>query len=405
MFSPSAPISFSVELTNACPNSCQGCANSWNKKHQESLKDWKTVLDRIAPPEHRQKYAELIRLTGGEPTLHKDFPAIIEYIDSFDIDYAVFTSGRWQNDLLPLFISCNNLTGLLISLHGKDAPTHDAFVQSANAFEETCITIQRATEAGIEVFTNSVLTQDVCEQLDDIIALSQKLGANYAVFNRYLGPPHRQEPADSTLRDTIAAIEKYQGQGIQCRMGNSVPPCFIETTSEGANSGIEHCVISPQGWVRPDSTMPYVFGNLFEDSIETIWKSKEAESYRNALPDTCLQCVALPQCRGGYRLPTEKEQAFQPDRLMREPLTQVPVHQVDLNLQWKPIPLFKNIRKEGFGYLITRYNYSIPASEHAYPLLTKIDGTMTLAQLEDQFGTDCLDFIGYLYQNRFVHFQ
>ena len=397
MFYPSTPISISVELTYACPNSCQGCANALSKNKQEQLQDWKLLLDRIAPPEHRSKYAE--------PTLHKDFPAIIKYIDSFDIDYAVFTSGRWQNDLLPLFKSCNNLTGLLISLHGKDAATHDPFVQAKNAFAEACTTIQRVTEAGIEVFTNSVLTKDVCEQLDDIITLSQKLGANYTVFNRFLGPPHHQEPDEETLRHTLAAIEEYQRQGVRCRLGNSVPPCFIETSSEGANSGIEHCVISPQGWVRPDSTMPYILGNLFEDSIETIWQAHKAQHYRESLPTPCLQCIALPQCRGGYRLPIRDGQEFQPDRLMKEPLTQIPIHQVDLNPQWKPAPLFINIRKEEFGYLLTRYNYSIPASPQAYPLLTAIDGTMTLAQLADQFGADCLDFIGYLYQNRFIYFQ
>jgi hypothetical protein len=132
--------------------------------------------------------------------------------------------------------------------------------------------------------------------------------------------------------------------------------------------------------------------------------SQKAKYYRESLPAPCLQCIALPQCRGGYRLPTE-DNLFQPDRRMREPLTQVPINQVELNPQWKPAPLFKNIRKESFGYLLTRYNYSIPASQQAYPLLAAIDGTSTLAQLENQFGEDCLDFIGYLYQNRFIYFQ
>ncbi len=404
MFSLSAPISFSVELTNACPNSCQGCANAWSKKHQKTLKDWKTAIDRIAPPKNRSKYAELIRLTGGEPTLHHDFQAIIEYVDSFGIDYAVFTSGRWKYDLLPLFEKQNNLTGLLISLHGADAETHNNFVQAENAFEETCETIRRATDAGIEVFTNSVLTGQVCKQLDDIIRVSQELGANHAVFNRYLGPPHPQEPDDSALRKAITSLDTYQDQGTNCSLGNNIPPCFIGSSAEGANSAIEHCVISPLGEVRPDSTMPYVFGNIFDEDIEIIWQSDKAVSYRSSLPKGCLQCAALPHCRGGYRLPLEN-QDFQPDRLMRGPLTQTPTHHISLTPQLKPTPIFKQIRKESFGYLITRYNYSIPISHEAHPLITALDGKTTLEQLEKKFGKDCLEFIGYLSQNRFIYFQ
>lgn len=315
----------------------------------------------------------------------------------------MFTSGRWQHDLLPLFKQQKHLTGLLISLHGADPETHNNFVQAENAFEETCKTIQRATNAGIEVFTNSVLTRQVCEQLDDIIRVSQELGANHAVFNRYLGPPHPQEPDDSALRKAISSLEKYKEQGVPCRLGNSVPPCFIESSAEGANSAIEHGVISPLGEVRPDSTMPYIFGNIFDEDIETIWKSDKAVSYRDSLPKACLQCAALPQCRGGYRLPTEN-QDFQPDRLMREPLTEAPSYHMSLDPQWKPTPLFKQIRKEPFGYLITRYNYSIPVSQQAHPLITALDGKTTLEQLEQRFGKDCLEFIGYLFQNGFVYF-
>jgi radical SAM protein with 4Fe4S-binding SPASM domain len=403
MFFPAAPISFSVELTYACPNRCRGCANVWHENRQESLADWKTLLDRIAPPSHRQKYAELIRITGGEPALHKDFPQIIEYLDSFDVAYAVFTTGRWQSDVVAVCRNRQNLAGLLISLHGSTAETHNAFVQSETAFAETCASIRQAAAAGIEVFTNTVLTRAACHQLEDIIALSQELGASCAVFNRYLGQPDpTMEPEEDVLRKAVASIEQQKRQGAPCRLGNCVPPCFADNSFDGANSGIEHCVVSPNGEVRPDSTMRHVFGNLFEQSIETVWQSEAAQQYRASLPETCLQCVALLSCRGGYRL-SSGEERFLPDPLMRQPITETSPCLVTLDPQSRPNPLF-NIRHESFGLLLTRSSYSLPVQPQALPLVAAIDGQKTVVQLQKQFGEDALDFIAYLYKNGFVCF-
>ncbi len=396
MFFPTAPISFSIELTYSCPNRCRGCANGWNTDRQQYLKEWKALLDAIAPPQHRQKYAELIRISGGEPTLHQDFQQIIEYLESFDVAYAVFTSGRWHKDILPVCRGKKNLMGLLVSLYGADAASHNSFVQAEGAFEETCVSIQRAVAAGLEVFSNTVLTQKNCEQVEELIALSQTLGASYAVFNRFLGPPNPLEPQEDTLRAALAFIEQQQRQGVHCRLGNTVPPCFMENSSDGANSGIEHCVIAPGGWVRPDSTMPYMLGNVLTQDIEAIWQSEQAQHYRASLPAECLHCAALSDCRGGYRLPTT-EQNFAPDPLMRKALPQLPARPLELDPLWKPRPLF-SLRKG----LVTRYSYSVPIDERAYPLLQALNGTTSLYDLQQRFGEDCLDFIGYLYHKRFI---
>ena len=247
------------------------------------------MLDRIAPLDNRRRYAELIRVTGGEPTLHHNFADIITYLDSFGVAHVTFTNGRWRNPgkVLETFQGCRNLIGLLISLHGSTADTHCEFVESSPAaFEETCETIRRATDAGIEVFTNTVLTAESCRELESIISLSGQLGASYAVFNRYLGKPHPLEPSEELLRQTILRIEELEAGGVACRLGDCIPPCFVRNSSLGSNGGIEHCAIAPNGDVRPENLTRYVFGNLFEQPIEAIWQSEQAQWYRRQMPRT-----------------------------------------------------------------------------------------------------------------------
>jgi radical SAM protein with 4Fe4S-binding SPASM domain len=292
----------------------------------------------------------------------------------------------------------------LVSLQGSTAFVHHAFTGSEErGFEETCVSIQRAADAGLEVFTNTVLTKYSCEQIEEIIELSRKLGAEYAVFNRYLGKANPIEPAEEQLRQAIRLIEQLQSEGVSCRIGNCVPPCFTENSSSGANAGIEHCVISPEGLVRPDNLTSFTFGNLFEQSIEEIWRSDKAQWYRSQIPEKCLKCVELPRCRGGARS-VAIEHGLEGDRLMKEPIRESQPETLEFDPEWKPIPYFM-IREESFGYLLYRYDWSVPVTNDAKPLLDALSGENTLAELHNQFGDAGLELIGHLYKEGCIEFK
>ncbi|MCI5149360.1 MAG: radical SAM protein [Candidatus Electrothrix sp. MAN1_4] len=405
MLFPSAPLSYAVELTYACNNSCTGCANIWGTRRQQVLTRWQDLFNRIAPPEHPDKYAELIRLTGGEPTLHPEFSRIVDHVDSLGIAHVLFTNGRWSNPLsiIDLYQKQKNCLGMLISLHGSSPAVHNALVGDNNAFAETCTNIRQAADAGIEVFTNTILSKDSCEQVEDIIHLSQELGAEYAVFNRFLGNDNPLQPTKEQLKQAVLLIEDLHKQGVSCRIGNCVPKCFAPNSTEGSNAGIEHCAISPEGLVRPDNLTSTVFGNIFEQPITEIWQSEQAQQYRQQIAPACLECVALSRCRGGDRS-AALEQGQQQDALMSEPLYETEPKTVHLDPGWKPIARFR-IREESFGYLVTRYNWSIPVAFTAKPLLDAMNGKKTLAEIQKQFGNEGLDLIGRLYQEDCLIFE
>ena len=399
MYFPSVPISFAVEITYECNNVCPGCANVLGKRRGEILQNWRQVFDTIAPPEDRHKYAELIRITGGEPTLHPEFSRIIAYIDTFGIAHATFTNGRWNDPdrIVATLQQCTNSAGLLVSLHGSTATTHNAFTGGDDtAFNEIRTNIRRATNAGLEVFTNTVLTKYNCDQIDEIIDLSQQLGADYAVFNRYLGKTHPVEPTEEQLYQALHHIEQLHKEGVPCRIGDCVPPCFLPNSSLGSNGGIEHCAISPLGDVRPENLTRYRFGNLFEQSLEEIWQSEDIRWYRQQIPKACFTCAELSRCRGGC-LSVIVEYGLEKDRLMKEPIRELRPDTIELAPDWKPVPYF-TVRQESFGYLLARYNWSVPVSSEAKPLLDAINGNHSLIQLQDRFGDDALEFIGQLYR-------
>jgi radical SAM protein with 4Fe4S-binding SPASM domain len=368
-----------------------------------TLHRWQELFERITPSSDRRQYAELIRLTGGEPTLHPDFPEIVKSIDTFGVAHVTFTNGRWPevDAVIATFQQCRHFMGLLVSLHGSTPETHGAFVGGdQQAFAETCRNIQRAAEAGLEVFTNTVLTRASCEQIEKIIRLSGELGAGCAVFNRYLGKSHPIEPSEDQLRRAILLIERLHGEGHSCHIGDCVPQCFVRNTSLGANGGIEHCAIAPNGDVRPENLTSYTFGNLFEQSIEEIWQSERARWYREQIPAPCLECVELPRCRGGCRSVTV-EYGLDGDRLMKTPLREPISDTLELDPAWIPQPYF-TVRGEPFGYLLCRVNWSIPVTHAAGPLLDALDGAHTFADLHARFGDAGLALLGQLYRDGFL---
>ena len=402
MLFPSAPLSYAVELTYSCNNFCSGCANVWGQQRQQTLSNWRDLFDRIAPPENPRKYAELIRLTGGEPTLHPEFQQIISYIDTLDIPHVLFSNGRWPVPaaVIATCRSLKNSLGMLISLHGSTAAAHNALV-NADAFAQTCANIRRAAEAGIEVFTNTVLTTESCPQIEEIIRLSQELGAGYAVFNRFLAGAHPLQASVAQLREAVLLIERLHAEGTACRIGNCVPKCFVPNSTEGSNAGIEHCAISPEGLVRPDNLTSTVFGNIFAQPITEIWQSEQAQQYRQHIAPACLQCTAVSRCRGGDRS-FALEQGLEQDPLMTGPI-QENTPAIQLDPSWQPVAEFR-LREEPFGYLVMRYNWSVPVDFTAKPILNALDGQSTLAELRDKFGEQGLELIARLYQEDCVSF-
>lgn len=327
----SAPYIYALDLTTVCNNFCSGCANSELSREKQNRKlnvqymtKWKEIIDRIAP------HARLIRLTGGEPTLHREFLEIVAYINQKEIPFTIFTTGRWTVNLPQQIIAAlqglKYFEGLLVSLHGADSKSHNAFVESVEyAFDETCQNIELAAKAGLTVFTNAVMTQWNKHHLKDIFKLSMSLGAKYVVYNRYVGTPHPCEIGLDDMREAIRLVEGMKEEGFPCRFGAPIPQCFTPNTSPPTKSGYQACNITCTGEVRPDNFTNISFGNILQNSIEEIWASPKAKAYRGFLPTSCFGCAMAHVCHGGATS-VLVEHSIAQDPLFTAPLRGYPQH-------------------------------------------------------------------------------
>jgi radical SAM protein with 4Fe4S-binding SPASM domain len=404
----STPVFLALELTAQCNNRCPGCGNVFtqNRSRQPlSAGQWTEIIESLSP------YATRLKITGGEPTLHPEFERILRAIQRVDISFTLFTNARWSdpNALVRLLRSIPQCTGLLISLHGATAASHDAFTRVPGSFDEVCANVQLAVTGGLSVTTSTVITSWNWAELHEIVSLSQMLGAHHAVFNRYLGGNSSGiEPKRSELEAAIATLERIRASNLDfaIKFGNCIPQCFARSSSSGCLAGVAYCTIDPWGNVRPCNHAPLLCGNLLEQPMKMIWNGAGMEEWRSLVPAQCWLCSEIPHCHGGCRAVAMLDGKAR-DSLMRVPLRarRPPEYQIlTLHNGARPVRRFV-LREESFGFVLIRGSRILPIAKEARVLLDVCDGTRTLLEIRERLGQGALDFIGELYERGLVELE
>jgi len=404
----SAPALFTLELTPLCNGRCPGCFNVFEDRHTLddscvyppplASEQWRVILDRLAPHAHRFK------LTGGEPTLHPEFSRIVAHIRELGTSLTVFTNGRWPDPerVLDALARTTNLVGLLVSLHGAHAASHETFTDVPGSFDETIANIRRAVAAGISVTLSAVLHRGNLDELTEIVALAEALGTDHVVFNRYLGPPVPEIAiTEAQLIQAAHTIDAMREQGQPVTFGVCIPQCFTLSSSTGCLAGVASCTIDPWGNLRPCNHSPLVAGNLLSGTLEEAWWSPEMERFRQATPAACHTCAAFPTCHGGCRA-LAMELGLSGDPLMVDPLHEFgPPPPIRMGRNWHPLRRFE-VREESFGLVLMRGNALLAVRPEASPILDLLDGTRTLGEFEREFDPGALSLIGELFRRNLI---
>lgn len=392
------PAAFYLELTPACNNRCPGCGNLYAQTPDRFPKtcqvSWRALIAQLAP------HTQHVKLTGGEPTLHPDFAGIVAALGEFGISFAVFTNARWMEParVLGTLRAAPTCEGLLVSLHGPDAATHEAFSGVPCSFAETTANIRRAVAAGLDVATSIVLTCHNWAQIEATLALALDLGANHLVCNRWIGPPSLGlAPEPAHLRAAIAQIESLRAAGEPIRFGNCIPQCFAPSSSTGCTAGATFATLDPWGCVRPCNHAPLVAGDLRTQSLAEIWHGPVMTCWRDLVPAACAACPAFTTCHGGCRAQALLAEAAQ-DPLMQMPFP-LPTPEPEVRLWAGLRPLAQGARREEAGRLLLLHQGQVAVvPPELRALLPHLDGTRTLRDIQQRHGDDAINWIGGLAQ-------
>lgn len=397
----SEPAIYHLELTAACDHACPGCSNSFARLHANPppplpATGWDGILRKIGPG------AAHLRLTGGEPTLHPDFSAILTAASRYDAWITLSTHGHWAQPeaLLDRLDDVPRLAGLLISVHGASAATHEAFNGTPRSFTPTLDNARRAAARGLPVALSAVITHHNWREIDALIRLADEIGAQEVVFNRYVGRPLPGiEPTEDELAAAIASIEAADHPRVAARYGIGIPQCFVANRSEGCLAGVALASVDPWGNLHPCAFSPTIVGSLLEAPLRTLWLGEEMTNFRQRTPTVCARsCVAYARCHGGCRAIQElRSDGY-------DPLRRAPLHTYDPPITVRELPggarpvLRARLRREAFGYALLGQGQVLLIRPEARALIDACDGTHTFSELALRYGEGGLSLLGELWE-------
>jgi len=164
-----------------CNNRCAFCVQGDKRSRfaPKSLREIETLLR-----EGRDKGADSLVFTGGEPTIHETFLDAVRL--GRELGYEVIqiqTNGR--KFVYPDF--CRKLADAGAnefgpSLHGSRPEIHDFLTGAPGAFLQTVAGIRNLKRMGLRVLTNTVITRANYRDLPDLARLFVKLGVDQFQF-------------------------------------------------------------------------------------------------------------------------------------------------------------------------------------------------------------------------------
>jgi MoaA/NifB/PqqE/SkfB family radical SAM enzyme len=124
-----------------------------------------------------------LQITGGEPTIDKHFPGAYRLAFELGMMLTISTNGSrlWRPDLLDLFTTLPPYR-LVISLYGATEAAYDGLTQRRGSYKAFRRGIAAATEAGLPVLLNIVVTDVSADETTAMVALAEDWGMPHNIY-------------------------------------------------------------------------------------------------------------------------------------------------------------------------------------------------------------------------------
>lgn len=184
----------------------------------------------------QEKYAiREICLSGGEPTVHPDFLASLQYFRSRGLGVYLHTNAiRFSNKHLPQ--ECVGLLNrALVGLSCHDEQSCEALTGTRNTFAKRVSGIQNLQEASIPVRTNTVILKDNYRFLPEISQVIRSLGVSKALFTLPFFAGATDDQVDAFVPEDFASLKEYLAQALNALQSAGIkvflqglPPCKLD---------------------------------------------------------------------------------------------------------------------------------------------------------------------------------
>ncbi|MBI4328798.1 MAG: radical SAM protein [Chloroflexi bacterium] len=276
------PRIVSWNVTGACHLRCPHCYLDARRRWpgELSTEEGLRLIDQMA-----EAGTELLILTGGEPMLRKDLPALARHATEQGLSVVLGTTGTLMTRDRARELKESGVMAAGISIDSMDMVKHDAFRGVPGAWQRAVNGIEACREEGLAVLVHTTALKMNHEEIPDLVRFAHDKGARafHLFFLVCTGRGERltdlsPQEYESLLTFVLEAQDSYPGMMIRARCAPYVGRLALERGlppmgSAGCLAGTSYCRITPSGQVTPCPYLPSVAGNVREASFHHIWDS------------------------------------------------------------------------------------------------------------------------------------
>lgn len=310
-----------LHLTEGCDQACRHC---WLAPRHDPEGVHTEVLEvgrvEIALREARPLGLRGVKLTGGEPLLHPEILRLLDMVAREGLGLNLETNGQRLAGAVAERIARIQPRFVSVSLDGVDAATHDRVRGVEGAHERALQGIANLVAAGVRPQIVMSLLRENTAQVDAMVALAKRLGAQSVKFN--LVQPtargealHRRDETPS-IEALVALGRRVEGE-LQAQSALPLyfdyPLAFRPLSRLAAPDGRGVChILNILGvlWSGHyalcgigSSVRELIFGRVDEGGLEAIWREHPTLcELRTGMParleGICAACLMKHWCLG-----------------------------------------------------------------------------------------------------------
>jgi AdoMet-dependent heme synthase len=309
-------------LTEKCNLACTHCYQEGKAIKEMTLPEIKRTVRHISETirqwsdTYEIPFAASANITGGEPFLRKDLPAVLRELVRYHFGVSVLTNGTLLDKERAEMLAGLPVRGVQVSLEGPEA-IHEQ-IRGKGSFSSSMKGVELLLDSGIVVTLNVTLSEINVDYFREIVDVATSIGVQRLGFSR-LVPYGRGFGLISRMlsKDRVKAsyeeITSTKVPGLEIVTGDPVAAQLGDDTADdegdgddtfpvgGCAAGISGITLLPDGTISPCRRMGISIGNILTDSLREVWATSSvlaALRDKNSYKGKCATCKRWSDCRG-----------------------------------------------------------------------------------------------------------
>ena len=309
------PVSGTFELTPRCNLACRMCYVRMTPEQMAPIGRERTAGEWLALARQAKEAGMIfLLLTGGEPTLRKDFPEIYEGLAKMGFSISINSNGTMFGPELCELMHRYPPAQVNVTVYGFSRKDYNNLCRNPDAYDEMIDTLRWLKEEGILIHLNATMIPANVDKWKMFEEFASERGLELRMTS-YCFPPARRneckgfERLSPEMAGELTVKDMLYREGIEAvknRAKNLERP--LNSCKLDLGDPIQCMAAKSQFWVSWDGSM-VPCGMLsnpvthpFEEGFENAWKRlrKETDAIRlcpecTGCPDkmSCMNCAAV----------------------------------------------------------------------------------------------------------------